>query len=280
MAQQITTLQIATFGSECQEGIAVGIRNFPVHQLVLICYSSDKQKADDFSRKLRTVLGMQVTISVVTRENVIRDTMERVGEILNIHRSDFQQILMNVSCGNKLIGCAALSAAFINGIKAFGMDQTGAPLLMPVLKLSYSEIISEAKIRIVKAIQGMGGSIESLEQLEQVSGYGKPLLNYHVMGSRDSKGLAELGLLEVEKGDRGKVSAKLTTLGKLLTGGMEPLMLGVISLDMTVGMILGMAASPLMMKAIKAIRQKRRLDRMLQEIAEIRNNGMQDSPLV
>jgi hypothetical protein len=61
---------------------------------------------------------------------------------------------------------------------------------------------------------------------------------------------------------------------------MEPLMLGVISLDMTVGMILGMAASPLMMKGIKAIRQKRRLDRMLQEIAEIRNNGMQDSPLV
>lgn len=216
MAQQMTTLQIATFGSEGQEGIAVGIRNFPVHKLVLICYSSDEQKADEFSRKLRTVRGMQVTISVVTRQNVIRDTMERVGEILNIHRSDFQQILMNVSYGDKLIGCAALSAAFINGIKAFGMDQTGAPLLMPVLKLSYSEIISEAKIRILKAIQGMGGSIESLEQLEQASGYGKPLLSYHVMCSRDSKGLADLGLLEVEKGDRSKVSAKLTTLSKLL----------------------------------------------------------------
>jgi hypothetical protein len=44
----------------------------------------------------------------------------------------------------KLIGCAALSAAFKNGINAFGMDETGSlPLLMPVLKLSYSEIISE-----------------------------------------------------------------------------------------------------------------------------------------
>jgi hypothetical protein len=87
---------------------------------------------------------------------------------------------------------------------------------MPVLKLSYSEIISDAKIKILKAIQGVGGTIESLEQLEQASGYGKPLLSYHVMGSRDSKGLADLGLLEVEKGDRGKISAKLTTLGKLL----------------------------------------------------------------
>lgn len=213
---QMTTLQIATFGSEGQEGIAAGIRNFPVHKLVLICYSSDKQKADEFSRKLRTVLGMPVMISVIARENVIRDTMERVSEIINIHKSEFQQVLMNVSCGDKLIGCAALSAAFINGIKAFGMDASGAPLLMPVLKLSYNEIISEAKIRILKTINGMGGTIESLEQLEQASGYSKPLLSYHVMGSRDSKGLADLGLLEVEKGDRGKISAKLTSLGKLL----------------------------------------------------------------
>ena len=39
---------------------------------------------------------------------------------------------MNVSSGDKLIGCAALSAAFINGIKAFGMDSTkSVPLLMP-----------------------------------------------------------------------------------------------------------------------------------------------------
>ncbi|MGI0039994.1 MAG: hypothetical protein ACREAO_09265 [Nitrososphaera sp.] len=54
---------------------------------------------------------------------------------------------------------------------------------------------------------------------------------------------------------------------------MEPIMLGIISFDMTVGMILGMAASPIMMKGIKILRQRRRLDRMLHEIAEIRNNG-------
>lgn len=54
---------------------------------------------------------------------------------------------------------------------------------------------------------------------------------------------------------------------------MEPIIIGIISFDMTVGMILGMAASPVMMKGIKVIRQKRKLDRMLHEIAEIRNNG-------
>jgi DNA-binding transcriptional ArsR family regulator len=123
---------------------------------------------------------------------------------------------MNVSCGDKLIGCAALSAAFINGIKAFGMDSTGAPLPMPVSKISYSEIISEPKMNILRAVQKVGGAVDSLDKLEEASGYGKPLLSYHIMGGKEARGLAELGLVEVEKGDRGRLLTKLTTLGKLL----------------------------------------------------------------
>jgi len=211
------TLQIATFGPDGQDGIALGIRSFSVHKLALICFSSDKNRAEDFAKKIKSVLGVPTTITVVTKENVIRDTMESVNEILNLHAKEFEQVLLNVSSGDKLIGCAALSAAFINGIQAFGMDETHTiPLLMPVLKLSYNEIISEAKIKILKSINTAGGVIESLDQLEQISGYGKPLLSYHVQGAKDSKGLADLGLLEVEKGDRGKISARLTTLGKLL----------------------------------------------------------------
>ncbi len=211
------TLQIATFGSDGQDGIALGIRSFSVHKLALICFNSDKNRAEDFAKKINSVLGVPITITIVTKENVVRDTMESVNEILNLHAKEFEQVLLNVSSGDKLIGCAALSAAFINGIQAFGMDDTHTvPLLMPVLKLSYNEIISEAKIKILKSINTAGGVIQSLEQLEQISGYGKPLLSYHVQGAKDSKGLADLGLVEVEKGDRGKISARLTTLGKLL----------------------------------------------------------------
>jgi len=214
-----TTLQIATFGSEDQDTIASGIRNFPVHKLALICFEYDRDKAEDFSRKIRSVLGLPVSIHVVSRKNVIRDTLERVSEMLAKDSKNYQ-VLMNVSCGDKLIGCAALSAAFINGIKAFGIDEKGSPLLMPILKLSYNEVISESKIKILKAIdEATDGFVESLEQLEAISGYGKPLLSYHVQGTRDSKGLADLGLLEIEKGDRGKISARLTALGKLLVIG-------------------------------------------------------------
>jgi hypothetical protein len=185
--------------------------------LAFICFESDKNKAEEFARKIKNVLGLPITINLVTKENVIRDTMERINEILNLEGRNFQQVLMNVSSGDKLIGCAALSAAFINGIKAFGMDSTkSVPLLMPVLKLSYNEIISTAKIKILKTIDGMGGTINSLEELELASGLGKPLLSYHVQGGKDSKGLANLGLVEVERGDRGKMIINLTTLGKLL----------------------------------------------------------------
>ena len=39
-------------------------------------------------------------------------------------------------------------------------------------------------------------------------------------------------------------------------------------LDMTIGMILGMVASPIMMKAIKILRQRRKVDKILREISE------------
>lgn len=47
-----------------------------------------------------------------------------------------------------------------------------------------------------------------------------------------------------------------------------------ISLDMTVGMIIGMIASPLLMKAVKSLRQKRKIDRLLNEIAQ--NRGAEE----
>lgn len=211
------TLQIATFGTDGQDAIAFGIKNFPIHKLILICFHEDKNKAEEFSRRIKSILGLPITITLVTKENVIRDTMDRINEILQLHINEFEDILMNVSCGDKLLGCAALSTAFIHGVKAFGMDYTHTmPLMMPVLKLSYNEIISDAKKKILMAIDSAGGSVDSLDQLEKISGFGKPLLSYHVQGSKDAKGLVELGLVNIEKGERNKISTKITTLGKLL----------------------------------------------------------------
>ena len=78
-------------------------------------------------------------------------------------------------------------------------------------EIQVEELGGEVLAVEVSAIKSIG-----LEKLEEASGYGKPLLSYHIMGGKEAKGLAELGLLEVEKGDRGRLLTKLTTLGKLL----------------------------------------------------------------
>ena len=213
----LKTLQIATFGYDDQERISLGIRNFPIHQLILICYASDESKAIDYSKKMEMIIGIGSEIILVEKENVVQDTIERVNEILLMKSLEYQQILMNVSAGDKLISSAALSSAFINGIRAFAMDHDQTiPLVLPVLKFSYNEIISDTKIKILKSIDRIGGLVNSLEELEQISGYGKPLLSYHIQGGRENKGLADLGLVEVNKGDRGKTVINITTLGKLM----------------------------------------------------------------
>ncbi len=214
--QRILTLQIATFGPDDHEAIVSGIKSFPVHKLAIICYDYDKSKAEDFAKKIKSAIGLSINLHLVNEENVVRDTLERINEIL-LHSKEYDQILVNVSSGEKLLGCAALSSSFVNGIKAYGMDRTKTfPILMPILKLSYNEIVSEAKIKILKAIDEAGGSLDSLEDLEQASGFGKPLLSYHVQGAKETKGLASLGLLDVERKDRGKISVSITMLGKLL----------------------------------------------------------------
>jgi hypothetical protein len=46
------------------------------------------------------------------------------------------------------------------------------------------------------------------------------------------------------------------------------------SLDMIIGMALGMVASPLMMKGIKIIRHRRKLNRLFSEMAQLRQGNV------
>ncbi|MDN5847966.1 MAG: hypothetical protein L0H53_17030 [Candidatus Nitrosocosmicus sp.] len=214
---RMKTLQIATFGDDDQDGIALGIQNFPIHHLILLCYSDDESKAIKYTKKIETIIGIGSEIILVKKENLVKDIIERTSEVLSEKSMEYDHILMNASSGDKLIICAALSSAFINGIKALTMDHGHTVLLLwPVLNFSYSEVISDTKINILKSIDSIGGIINSLEELEQISGYGKPLLSYHIQGGKDNKGLADLGLVDVEKGDRGKTVINITTLGKLM----------------------------------------------------------------
>ncbi|MDE1765572.1 MAG: hypothetical protein KGI27_04750 [Thaumarchaeota archaeon] len=209
------TLQIATFGSD-KEGILSGLRNFPIHKLILLHYKDDKKPTEEFAASLRSTLGISISLREITQPDIIRSAMEHVSHIIKEEGPQYEQILINVSAGDKMIGCAALSCAFVNGIKAFGTDMGGNPMLLPILKLSYNEVISDAKIKILHALDNAGGSVESLDQLAKHADFGKPLLSYHIQGSAESKGLAQLGLVDVERLERGKTKITLNTLGKML----------------------------------------------------------------
>jgi hypothetical protein len=44
-------------------------------------------------------------------------------------------------------------------------------------------------------------------------------------------------------------------------------------IDLIIGMIIGMAASPIMMKIIKVVRQRRRVSTILHETSELQKGG-------
>ncbi len=211
------TLQVATLGSDT-DPILVGIRTLPVHKLYLIHLENDTAIAQKLTHDLASVLKVDVQSHAVPSSDMLTHVLEGVAGILQREKGNFDEILFNVSSGDKLLGCAALSAAFINGLKAFAI-MNGEPLLLPVLRFSYDQLVSPTKLDILKSLQKNGGEVDSLETLKDISGYGKPLLSYHIQGAEDSKGLVELGLVEVEKGTRGKSITKITTLGRLLTVG-------------------------------------------------------------
>ncbi len=211
------TLQIATLGPDT-DPVLVGIRTLPVHKLYLIHLESDKPIAQKLIRDLASVLKVEVDGYPIPNTDVLTHVLEGVAGILQKEKENFDDVLFNVSSGEKLLGCACLSAAFVNGLKAFAVVN-GEPMLLPVLKFSYDRIVSQTKVDILKAITKNGGQVESLEKLKELTNYGKPLLSYHVQGAEDSQGLVELGLVEVKKGERGKSIIKATTLGRLLTLG-------------------------------------------------------------
>jgi len=211
------TLQIATLGPDT-DPVLVGIRTLPVHKLYLVHLESDKQIAQKLRSDLASVLKVDVETQSIPNNDILTHVLEGVAGILSKEKESFEDVIFNVTSGEKLLGCAALSAAFVNGLKAVAI-MNGEPMMLPVLKFSYDRLVSQTKLDILKALQKKGGEVESLEELGKLTGYGKPLLSYHIQGAEDSQGLVDLGLVEVKRGDRGRSIIQETTLGRLLTLG-------------------------------------------------------------
>jgi hypothetical protein len=207
------TLQVALLG-ESEDAVLVGLRNFPAHKLTLLVGIDSVDKALELSDKLTETLKLNVDIKQL-RDASIQTVLEAIRQIIHAESENFQDFLINVGSAGKHQACAGVTAAFVHGIKAFDVVNE-QPILIPVMRFSYSQAVTHPKMEILRAIERSGGDVESLEKLSALSNYGKPLLSYHIRGSDEGRGLEDLGLVDVERGKRGRLRLRLTSLGRTL----------------------------------------------------------------
>ncbi len=209
-------LMIATVGPEI-DPVLVGVRDYPVHKLILLHTPPYAAQAQEIRSKV-VPLRIIVELREIDNGNVLMDTLRQVGEINAEDGLAFTDVILNVSSGEKMHTCSALSAAFVNGIPAIGVDGD-SPFALPVLKFSYKELISEAKFGVLQALAEMDGVAESLTDLSRESGIEKSLLSYHLRTTREGKGLEDMGLVRIDRGTFGRLTIHLTEMGQLLLVG-------------------------------------------------------------
>lgn len=130
-----------------------------------------------------------------------------------------ESLLVNVSAGDNMSNCAALAAAFVNGLKAFNV--MGDKLMMlPVLKFSYYRLMPERKLGILKFLKGEPDCCSSLEELSRRLKMSLSLCSYHINGTAKVEGLVTQGLVEIHVGPGGRSQVLLTELGRLIAEGL------------------------------------------------------------
>lgn len=187
-----------------------GLKEFPTEKVILLTPFLRMEKAKavqtDFAR-----LKIQVELVELENETDFEEIFSKIAHIKA--REKGKDLLMNLNSTPGMLSCILLSAAFVNGLKAFEIMNEKL-VLFPVLKFSYYDVLSDKKLAILQSL-GEHDCCDSLEDLSRRLKLGPSLVNYHIYGNEKNPGLRELGVVEVER-QKGKVLLKVTTLGKLL----------------------------------------------------------------
>lgn len=209
---QKKTLQIATVGEEV-EMIKNGISNFPTQKLILVAYKKDEEICKTLKMNMRDILNMEVETYFIANEELPHEEMfSIIDEILSKNKNF--DIIINLGGGDKFLTCAAVASAFLNGLKAFYCKNCSDCFMLPILKLEPTLLISEAKMKILETLEACG-EVKKLRELAKLSGYGIPLLSYHI--SSGPENLAKLGLVEIKRSLKGIISSiRITSLGRIV----------------------------------------------------------------
>lgn len=194
------------------EALFIGLKDFPTERVYLLAPKNRRREAEE-ARKDLEKFRIPVKVYDISG-NIWEEMFKKIGEISALEKDT--HILVNTATGDRMTTCAATSAAFVNGIKAFSVEGDEA-MLLPVLKFSYYRILTDKKMHILKLL-ARPDCCMSLEELSKKSKMSLPLVSYHINGNLKSEGLKDMGLVETEE-KKGRIALRLTTLGKMLISG-------------------------------------------------------------
>ena len=233
MTTQKTT-QIVLVGWD-YERILAGIRSFPIDKLILLPTPREERETRirgegktsmDYAEKIKKALTMVMNIPVETHSIPARDFEQVFRTTVSLIEKEQEQgseVILNVSSGTKIMSAAAISAAFMHGVKtcytipetefyeAQGAKET---ILLPMLVgFNPLQTLSDSAKQILNSLKRMDGKAETMKALIKALGWTREetsKLSYHL--SR----LEAYGLVKTERTGR-ELSICLTETGLALT---------------------------------------------------------------
>jgi hypothetical protein len=200
------------------ESIYAAIRTFPTQSVYLVASGGGTRHAEKVAEVKKVLGNLKIPVHILETKGSLIEGMFRSFAQVRVAVGKDEDILVDVSSGDNMENCAALSASYVNGLKAFNvvMDKL---MLLPVLKFSYYRLLPERKLAILRYLKDQPDCCASMEMLADRLKMSLPLLSYHINGSRDADGLVSHGLVEIREGPRGRTQVVLSELGRLIAEG-------------------------------------------------------------
>jgi DNA-binding transcriptional ArsR family regulator len=188
------------------------IRTFPTNKVVLITDQQQLNKANEFKNDLEK-FKIPITISK------LKDfTIEEIFRIIKIvSDSTKENIIINVTSGNKVTSCLTLCAAYVYGLTAVAVMGENV-MMFPIVRLSYYKAISPRKLKIMELLYTKKNCCSSLDQMAHELNMSLPLVSYHINGNQKVDGLKQMGLIDTVE-SRKRTEVTLNTLGEMLMMG-------------------------------------------------------------
>jgi len=206
---------IAPVNNDSEEKVLLAtLKDFPTEQMILLVSPEGIVKAESFRERLE-VLGIPASIVRVNpTKNKWEDYFTAFADVLD--GMEKERVLLNIATADRISQCALTNAAHVNGVRAVAVID-GEIMMLPILKISFSSVLSPKKIAILKELN-KNQCFSSIENLAKSTRMSIQLASYHIHGTDKSKGLSQLEMVDIEEG-RSRTRVCLSTMGRLFMKG-------------------------------------------------------------